>query len=145
MRWPVSFSITPGSKPCLIRLSPRQSNSPPGDSVAAAAALNRQLRLTGSLKSSQFRPTKHSITAISPIIPTKPQGIAPGQDGELCRARGSFSCVASDSDADGVSIGVGRATSGMIDIHATSQIGDPFKPNGGRILGESRLFSQGHH
>ena len=45
--------------------------------VAAASALKRQLKLTGSEKSSQFRATRLSIATINPIMPTTPHGTAP--------------------------------------------------------------------
>jgi hypothetical protein len=46
-------------------------------SSPAAQALNRQLRLTGSEKSIQFRATKLSMARINTTIPSTPKGIAP--------------------------------------------------------------------
>ena len=90
---PDSRSMIEGISPCLARLSPRQITSRPGAAFRAASALNRQLRLTGSEKSSQFRATEHSIATISPIMPTAPQGIALRERPAEYRHSGSAACA----------------------------------------------------
>ena len=73
----------------------------------------------------------------------KPQGIAPRQVAELRRASALLGCLASDSGADGESIGAEQVDERMIDIHAGSQICDLVNPKRGRILGESRHSRKG--
>ena len=78
---PDSPSMTEGMIPCLARLSPRQSRSHDADWARAASVLNRQLKLTGSEKSSQYPPEMPSIATSIPSIPKSPQGIEPDRRG----------------------------------------------------------------